>query len=455
MAIRDKLNPVFLREVRRFVRNGVALAMLNIFLVVLLTAGLFALYAVLSGGEKLDADDCYRFFGWVFGGVAVIVIPIMVFARHSANVRVESPDLLLSTDIRPRQVVDGMAQTGIVGMLLALSVTFPVLMLTYLISNIDLLTTLTQTCLFAGISVAAIYYAVACGSMRLSAPLRIKAFILGLPVFALLAFIIAVEGPPILPNEPEVIEMIFAGVIVTVLCSRLVAEGALSPISVNRYAPLHRSVSVIWILSFVLLFVVPKIPGLKWNYIDYRGFIDVWAFLWTLAFGVLLLVSSCSASLSPLYLRKSGGKGWLPVRVFFDGGAEHGMALWLLLVCISNLIAGGVCDRYHSYGPGDFNVFFAGAFSFSAVTARFIWRIALEKRFPHPAGWVSMISFLIGILVIVFTILSLSLGHGVDKDMVVGGTVLLFFAIVLFIPVYMMGCASPVPEETEKNAVEG
>ena len=457
MSLKGKLNPVFLREVRRFVRNRAVQVPLGLFLAVLLVMGA-STFLISTKDYEVDAGFCYTWFIRIFGSVAVLVIPVAVFCRQAVCVRTVGPELMSSAGHSPVQLVDGMALTGISGMLLTLFVTFPMLMLTSRISSVSLATSLNLSSRIAALSMAAVYYAVACGSSRISGVMRVIAFVTGMSALMYGAnFYVAtlMWHIPYYITDAEIALAFWTGFVVTVLGSRLIAVGVLSPPDSNRYAPLHRMVLICWSLSLLLFVVGSHVSSFRCFCWTTSGGWCVWFAFWGLMMNLLMLFSACTPSFPSPDFQKPRKKIFLLTRIFLESGAEHGMALSLLLLSVSALL--GFMGSKSSENGSQLLILIFMYVTFGGVLstslARMHWRERQVTRVSHPWGSVLCRS-LVGYILV----------SGLSVFMVVLPFVsmLLFLTICIIVPLsaissfiglYSEGCCphSNVPNTNKPN----
>jgi len=451
MALRDRINPVLLRELRRLSRNGFVITFINLFLFALLVAGVLLLGEARDCGanERVDGDVCLLAFFLVAGPIALFVIPALVFRRQSAQARRENSDLLFVATLRPSQIVDGMALSGFVLTLLLLSVTLPILVLSLLVSTIDLGHVFISIVHLAILSAGATYVAVACASIRHSAALRrLSHGLTLLPIFVagLLSMMLLLNFS-FADDECWYLALSACCAIAAGVLGRALAIGALAPASSNRYLPFHRALLAVW-------FFLTAAETLAVFFGDDNDFDEVMDLIRILALGVLLLVAAATPPLeseSVWKRMKAPGPGRLFRHLFYSGG-ERGMALCLALTALTLLTSPFVrhrfgLDAYVDLSPSTegFQAFLcatAGLMALPIVLARAIWRYGFAKAVPHPAGVVLGATAVLG-TTLAFLSLAFSDVHAFDSPTKFYGVFVFLVSLLLFAPLFAEACSQP------------
>jgi hypothetical protein len=139
----DRINPILVKEVRQSLRGRY---FRWLFWLTLLAATLTALAVVAdstASGRAVEFGD--TFFLWCFALLAAAVhgfVPFSAFLSTSAEWDENTYDLLVISNLRPRQIVLGKLQSALVQALLYYSTFGPFLVFAFLLNGVDLLSLL-------------------------------------------------------------------------------------------------------------------------------------------------------------------------------------------------------------------------------------------------------------------------------------------------------------------------
>ena len=435
----DKVNPVLLRELRRLARNGFVITVMSLFLVAIFVGAVLLLGEAARNNGRADAKFCYLWFVLLASSVMVVAIPFLIFLRHSAQSRLDRDDLLFLTDLKPRQIVDGMALAGFIGALLLLSVTFPVLMLGLLVAAADLVYILGFAALLALLSACANYAAVACASMRESAAIRRLSLGLTAVPFAVAILILSIAGGEIASTSSFIDDDLLLAVLYMVACviagglvARSVAIGELAPESSNRHFAFHVSIPIAWMILTGTEFGI-----VKW--ID-DDMVEVFEYMKIIALCAMMLVAACSAPLrSAAVWRRMKVDPWLGLRHVFYSGGERGMAICLALtgltLVFSDMLLTLVADSAYSPKRELAGLWcFAGFALLPIILARLLWRFAFSWRVRHPAKTVLCATIAFGMALI---LLSMASGPSSTGNDIASGIFLFVIDSILFLPLFV------------------
>lgn len=135
----DRVNPIVVKEVRQALRGRY---FRWLFWLTLFTATLTAL-AIVAGNTATGGGAAFGdvFFLWTFGLLSAAVhgfVPFWAFLSTSAEWDENTYDLLVISNLRPRQIVYGKLQSALIQALLYYSTFGPFLVFSFLLNGVDL-----------------------------------------------------------------------------------------------------------------------------------------------------------------------------------------------------------------------------------------------------------------------------------------------------------------------------
>lgn len=157
----DRLNPVLVKEVRQSLRGAYFRRTFHVTLSATLT---IAVLVLVFGARNHDTRLGETFFDWIFGCLAVavcVLVPILAYFSVGAEKEENTFDLLVLSNIKPRQIVLGKLHSALVLDLLFLSAAGPFLVCSYLLPGADPLAMLYMLVLAAVVAVVLALIAIA------------------------------------------------------------------------------------------------------------------------------------------------------------------------------------------------------------------------------------------------------------------------------------------------------
>jgi hypothetical protein len=139
VRIDDRLNPILVKEVRQSLRGKYFRVLFWITLGVGTLIGL-SVVASLGGGDSDETGQV--FFMSMFGVLSAAVhcfVPFSAFLSTSAEWDENTYDLLVISNLRPRQIVQGKLLSALIQALLYYSTFGPFLVFAFLLNGVDLL----------------------------------------------------------------------------------------------------------------------------------------------------------------------------------------------------------------------------------------------------------------------------------------------------------------------------
>ena len=173
MRFEDRLNPILVKEVRQALRGKYFRVLFWITLFVGTLIGL----GVVAGSVSSGSSDAGRvFFMSIFGVLAAAVhcfVPFSAFLSTSSEWDENTYDLLIISNLRPRQIVQGKLLSALIQSLLYYSTFGPFLVFAFLLNGIDLGSVLVILAGSAATSVTLTLVGIAASSLATNKVMRI------------------------------------------------------------------------------------------------------------------------------------------------------------------------------------------------------------------------------------------------------------------------------------------
>ncbi len=132
----NRINPLFLREVRQLVRNRFIIVLLNLFIGALVFACMMAV--IFSDGSRTNATGMGLFQAqWGIMSFACFLAVVVYTAMTTSSERIGG-DLMFTSAMKPSAIVFGKAYAGLVLTILLMTVTAPFVTLAYLLRGLDI-----------------------------------------------------------------------------------------------------------------------------------------------------------------------------------------------------------------------------------------------------------------------------------------------------------------------------
>ncbi len=134
----DRLNPILVKEVRQALRGKYFRVL---FWITLLVGTLIGLGVIAEAGSEPSIETGRVFFMTIFGVLSAAVhcfVPFSAFLSTSAEWDENTYDLLIISNLRPRQIVQGKLLSALIQALLYYSTFGPFLVFAFLLNGIDL-----------------------------------------------------------------------------------------------------------------------------------------------------------------------------------------------------------------------------------------------------------------------------------------------------------------------------
>lgn len=132
----NRINPLFLREVRQLVRNRFIIVLLNLFIGLLVLVCMMAV--VFADGSRVSANGQGLFYTqWGIMGFACFLAVVVYTAMTTSSERIGG-DLMYTSAMKPSAIVLGKAYAGLILTILLMSATAPFVTLAYLMRGLDI-----------------------------------------------------------------------------------------------------------------------------------------------------------------------------------------------------------------------------------------------------------------------------------------------------------------------------
>lgn len=173
VRLEDRLNPILVKEVRQALRGKYFRVL---FWITLFVGTLIGLGVVASSVSNGSSDAGRVFFMSIFGVLAAAVhcfVPFSAFLSTSAEWDENTYDLLIISNLRPRQIVQGKLLSALIQSLLYYSTFGPFLVFAFLLNGIDLGSVLVILAGSAATSVTLTLVGIAASSLATNKVMRI------------------------------------------------------------------------------------------------------------------------------------------------------------------------------------------------------------------------------------------------------------------------------------------
>ena len=306
------INPILLKEMRQLVRSRIICTGLVLYSMLLFAVASVALLvqtdpsdnpASLMLGETISKAIFYPLFY-----VVVAAVPLYIGVRFTLERNPKRIDLQYTTDLTPRQIIDGKHSSAMMLSVMLASVAVPFMVMSYLLRGMDLRATLLSVAAMVVVSFVANYLAVAVAAQPLSKAMRI----LLLLQFAWAAMPLSVAAAE-LPREIEwentldkwAIVVILTGIVVIgVMLARSHAIAVLSPRSSNRDRRFRLTLifaNILWLGLMIFGSVVDSFRRSGWHRPGHSFNYEFLLYGWSLPMicvGIGLLLTHCGSTLA-------------------------------------------------------------------------------------------------------------------------------------------------------------
>ena len=402
----DRLNPVFLKELRQVVRSRNLVVSLRFLLVSLTVAVMIALpYSSPSTEVASDVSSARWYFLCAVLGLlcgAIFLIPVSVLQRMALEHEPGRADLQYATPLPPRAIVDGKALCGVVLGAIFFFAALPFMLVAYLMLGVRL--EWVAVVVLAAVLVSAItsYVAVLFGATKWSPVAKLLALMLALdiiwPCYAATFLYGVWRSHSSLPFWTLFILSLTVTFYVRAFATRL-----LTPANFNRDRPVRQAEVAIWFASLLVAGFMAFQPGTG-------DCISFWGGFWVFFFSVRLLMSISTprgysrrvrSEISDFRLRRvfqypvfNGGENGVVFHLLM-GLATLGTALALSSFARFSITALAMAPKFDKMGEtlGVIAViwFYLGFF---ALVCRIIWNwLPVGRSRPTRLGFVAFSLF--------------------------------------------------------------
>ena len=390
------VNPILVKELRQLVRSRFVCVGLVVYALLLFAVAAVALLAqtadeppdaVLLLGETTAKAVFYPLFFAV-----VAAVPVYVGLRFTLERDPKRIDLQYTTDLTPRQIIDGKHASAMALAAMLAGVAFPFLVMSYLLRGMDLAGMLVSVGLMCAASFTLSWFAVAIAAQPLSKAFRI--ILLGSmvpPTFGLAAAAIELPGEISWDNPGEIwtaVVLVAGFTAIGILLARSHAIAVLSPRGSNRDRGFRKTVlasSLAW--AGLVVFGTYRLR-VAYHAFDFSVLRAGWS-LPMLAIGFGLLLTHCGSDLAATrrtLAERSGRRLARALQYPFFTGATNGIVFSVLFLA-ATLAAhfALILPESSPFRVLDENkpLFLAAVEAVSAtLVVRALWRRFLRRRMP-------------------------------------------------------------------------
>ena len=271
----QRMNPIVVKEVRQAVRSRFVVGTLMTLLVVLVVIVGIVIASLSLSNRFTNTDNGAELFFVVLAilaGFTAFFVPLYTGVRFHSERNDSNTDLLFITTIKPRTIINGKVQIGIMLLMLLFSLCLPFMTFSYLLQGIDLPTIFCIiTVAFAGI-VALIYLMLFIACIPSGRLIKILFGLAGLGAIGMMfGMILTVSRVTIntgivdLFSQPEARIAITIMAVVYLLACLIVhvsCVAIISSINSNRMLPVRVTLVFAWTLLLgVMLYFYRDMPG--------------------------------------------------------------------------------------------------------------------------------------------------------------------------------------------------
>ncbi len=385
----NHLNPLFLRELRKLVRNRFIIVLINLFIAMLVLVGMMGV--LFQNSSQLTGTG-----GDLFGGLTAVMVitcflAVVVYTASTTFSERLGGDLMYASAMKPRAIVFGKAWAGGVLTVLFMSITAPFVMLAYLLRGLDI-EWVALSFLYVFIVIQVLNAAAICLFFNVKSRIQVV-FLLGVGGFAFLwtlAIIVsnlmftAYRGARFDLWQAVASHALLALGIIALLLAAAIAS--ISPPTSNRLLPLRLTVTTIYLLSLLFCLLVPSLSGAS-------ATLEIWMHAWAFTLFPLMLLAVCERDTWHDRIKKTVPKNVL-LRVLafpFYTGSPNGL-VWVAL------LGAGVGLVHWFWSPGtklDVTAQF-GLFTFDyCVTALLLREFFLRRWLDAGKTWIVVVCILL------------------------------------------------------------
>ncbi|MDR1478560.1 MAG: hypothetical protein LBJ00_06425 [Planctomycetaceae bacterium] len=131
------INPLLLKELRQFVRNRFIVVLINLYVLAIVIACLFA-FEIGGWRNVWEEVGKYIFFALANTSLLVGIVAVVIRTVWTTSIEKVNEDLMFYSSMTPATIVLGKIASGIILTSLLMSITFPFVTLAYLLRGIDI-----------------------------------------------------------------------------------------------------------------------------------------------------------------------------------------------------------------------------------------------------------------------------------------------------------------------------
>ncbi len=409
--IDNRLNPLFLREIRQLVRNRFIIVLLNLFIVALVFACMMA--TIFSDGSQINATGMGLFQAlWGIMSFACFLAVVVYTATTTSSERING-DLMFTSAMKPSAIVLGKAYAGLILTILLMTVTAPFVTLAYLLRGLDIE-------IVAVVFVSMFVFIQMCNAIAICVFSNIKTkvqmalvlivgFFVGPWVFgSMLAF----GGGILFFNSTGIIqwdELLWVYAVQLAITALFLAGAmtTIAPPTSNRMLPQRIVITTLYLGSFLLFIFAPFFAFLP---VTLRPWIEGWM----VAFIPLSLMIVSERDQWSYRIKQAVPRNWLLralVFPFYTGAANGFVWLGLMFAGVAYMaFVTGYAHDLFAHPP-----FYFSLFAFAYCATALLIRVFLLSRWVSP----EKTGIIVLVLVLLFTLGSMLLFALLENDVAI------------------------------------
>ena len=385
----NRLNPLFLRELRQLVRNRFIIVLINLFIAVLVLVCM--MNVLFQENSQLGGSG-----GGLFGALTVVMaiacfLAVVVYTAMTTSAERISGDLMYASAMKPSAIVFGKAWAGALLTILLMSITAPFVMLAYLLRGLDI-EWVAIAFLYLFLSIQVLNAVAICLFSNVRTKVQMST-ILGLGFFAVIMgstwifdffrLYVVIGGGSVdlwliiggqLLSGCAVLALFLAGAIVSI-----------APPASNRLLPIRLTVTVIYFGSLLVCVVFPSLVVASNTFV-------AWVYAWAGCLIPLTLIAVCERDTWSYRIKQMVPGNYLLrffVFPFYTGSPNS-------LVWVALMGAGIALVAYHSHQVFESRVFFWCLFAFNyCVTAMLLRTLLVPRRLTPDKTWTIVVFMLL------------------------------------------------------------
>ena len=384
----NRLNPLFLRELRQLVRNRFIIVLINLFIAILVLVCM--MNVLFQESSRLGGSGGSLFGALTFVMSIACFLAVVVYTAMTTSSERIGGDLMYTSAMKPSAIVFGKAWAGALLTVLLMSITAPFVMLAYLLRGLDIeWVAIAFLYVFTGVqvlnAVAICIFSNVRTKVQMSAILGIGFFAVIMASSSLFGFFHAYV---MIGGGSVDLWLIIAGQFLSALAIlSLFLSGAIvsiAPPTANRLLPIRLTVTAIYLGSLLICVMFPSLVHSSNTFV-------AWVYAWAGCMIPLTLVAVCERDTWSYRIKQTVPRNYL-LRIllfpFYTGSPNA-------LVWVALMAAGVLLIARQSGQVFENRVFFWCLFAFDYCVTALLLRSMFGPRKLTPDKTWTIVMFLL------------------------------------------------------------